>query len=437
MTPDPLAIRFQPTIAPADGRVLLIENSRAYAALLAAELREQLGIGVVIAASLREAQQRLAEDDDYFLALTGLVLPDAGAELITDTLARAGIPMVVATGVYDEAIRSSMADLPIIDYVLKEAPGTIDYLVWLVRRLHRNRTITAMVVDHSLSARARIAAQLKLYGFRVIQADDAATGLLALEEDPAIRLVILDQDLEAEGDAGGIGFIRQARRTHPRGILSIIGTSSSADPSSVARFLKNGANDFLEKPFSREEFFCRISQNIDNLELIGTLQDLATKDYLTGLPNRRHFLDRAERMLREDTGAVAMAMLDVDHFKHVNDTHGHEAGDEALRAVAATIAAHAGPNDVAARFGGEEFCLLAPGLSAEEAETSFERLREAIGALRIPLRNHTLQLTISIGVCHRGDGDLHALVTEADRLLYLAKARGRDRVVCESQEAVA
>ncbi|MEG3194005.1 diguanylate cyclase response regulator, partial [Lysobacter sp. D1-1-M9] len=98
--------------------MLLIENSRAYAALLAAELREQLGIGVVIAASLREAQQRLAEDNDYFLALTGLVLPDAGAELITDTLARAGIPMVVATGVYDEAIRSSMADLPIIDYVL-------------------------------------------------------------------------------------------------------------------------------------------------------------------------------------------------------------------------------------------------------------------------------------------------------------------------------
>ncbi len=105
----------------------------------------------------------------------------------------------------------------------------------------------------------------------------------------------------------------------------------------VAQFLKNGANDFLRKPYSREEFFCRVSQNVDQLELIGSLQDLATRDFLTGLPNRRHFLEQAERLvpkMRISGEPLALAMLDIDHFKHINDCWGHETGDHALRAVA-------------------------------------------------------------------------------------------------------
>ncbi|HUH89219.1 MAG TPA: diguanylate cyclase [Lysobacter sp.] len=402
--------------------------------MLAAELHERLGLEVVTVDSLAAAHDAMATGETFFLALTGLVLPDAEPEQIIEALARKGVPMVVVTGVYDDSIRARMVNFPIIDYVLKEAPGTIEYLTWLVRRLERNRQITALVVDHSPGSRAHIAGLLGLYGFRVIQSADAAGGLQALDTDGAIRLVVLDHD---EAGIDGIAFIQQVRSSHPRAMLSVIGVSSSIDASQVARFLKNGGNDFLNKPFSREEFFCRISQNIDNLELIGTLQDLATRDYLTGLPNRRHFFELGHKALQRETGPVAMAMLDVDHFKHVNDTYGHDAGDQALRAVAAAIAVHARPQDVVARFGGEEFCLLIPGMSLAGAEVFFERLRESIASLHINVKHHILRVTISIGVCHRSDGDLHALITEADRLLYLAKANGRNQVVCESRDTAA
>lgn len=413
-------------------RVLLIENSRFYAEMLVAELHERLQLEVVVAPTLAAARTALSSGQEFFLALTGLVVADGDHRQIAALLVEHGVPIVVVTGVYEETARQRMAALPVIDYVLKETPGSIDYLAWLVRRLQHNRRITALVVDRSDSGRTHVAALLKLYGFTVTLATDAASGLRALEADPAIRLLVVDHNLP---DMDGIEFTRRARRDRPRDMLSIIGSSASAGASQIARFLKHGASDFVAKPFSREEFFCRISQNIDNLELIGTLQDLATRDYLTGLPNRRRFFQAGGQALSREQ-PMAMAMLDIDHFKRVNDNYGHDAGDTALKAVAGAIAAHARDNDVVARYGGEEFCVLAPGMTAQEAEAFFERLREAVAGLRIPFKEHVVSVTASIGVCHRVDRDLLSLLSDADHLLYLAKAAGRNRVAFKSREAV-
>ena len=412
-------------------RVLLIENSRFYAEMLVAELRERLQLEVVVAPTLAAARNALASGPPFFLALTGLVVSDGDHRQISQLLIEHDVPIVVVTGSYEETARQRMAELPVIDYVLKETPGAIDYLAWLVRRLQHNRQITALVVDRCGPVRAQMAALLRLYGFSIRLADDAAAGLLALQADPSIRLVLVDHDLP---DMDGIEFTRRARQARPRDMLSIIGSSESAGPSQIARFLKHGASDFVAKPFSREEFFCRISQNIDNLELIGTLQDLATRDYLTGLPNRRRFFQAATQAL-SGVQPMSMAMLDIDHFKHVNDSYGHEAGDAALRAVAATIAAHARDDAIVARYGGEEFCMLVPGLTAAQAAHRFEALRDAIGQLRIPFQGHVIAITASIGVCHRCDRDVHSLLGDADRLLYLAKAGGRNRVEFNSWEA--
>jgi len=231
----------------------------------------------------------------------------------------------------------------------------------------------------------------------------------------------------------GIELTRRLRHLRARDRMAVIGVSGSTDASLIPRFLKNGANDFLRKPFSREEFFCRISQNVDQLELIGTLQDLATRDFLTGLPNRRSFLDKAARRLENHTphdGRLAVAMLDIDHFKHINDSHGHEAGDQALRAVAAVLHASTRPRDISARFGGEEFCLLLNGLDEDACAAYLEQLRATIAALEVTLGEHTLRMTVSIGACHQqaGTTTLHELLGEADRQLYLAKAGGRNRV---------
>jgi diguanylate cyclase (GGDEF)-like protein len=168
--------------------------------------------------------------------------------------------------------------------------------------------------------------------------------------------------------------------------------------------------------------------------LIGTLQDLATKDFLTGLSNRRHFFDLATKRLDSMKGArkpYAIGTLDIDHFKKINDTYGHDGGDLALKAVSKAISEHGREGDIVARFGGEEFVVFASGLSADEAMAYFEALRERIEKLDIHLsEGRVIHATTSIGVCTSIDPskNIHALLGESDRMLYTAKVGGRNRV---------
>ena len=437
MTVSPPAGFDNRPITPLPQRILLVENSRAFTTMLREAIEQQLELPVSVASSLAEAGELLNREGGWFLVLTGLVLADGDRDQVVQYFVERGLPTIVVSGVYDEDLRKRVLQKDIIDYVLKNTPGSMDYLVWLVQRLDRNRRIAALVVDDSPSARGYAASLLELYGYQAVQACDGASALQALEANPAIRLVVVDQEMPG---MDGVELTRRLRTLRTRDKVAVIGISGNADPSLIPRFLKNGANDFLRKPFSREEFFCRISQNVDQLELIGTLQDLATRDFLTGLPNRRSFLEQARRRLESRTtgdGPLTVAMLDIDHFKHINDSHGHEAGDQALRAMATVLHAHTPPQDLCARFGGEEFCLLLSGLDEAAATARMEQLRATIAAQEVALGEHRLRMTASIGACHlpTPGGSLHELLGEADRQLYLAKAAGRDRVLCTTSEA--
>ena len=414
-------------------RILLVENSKLFQQMVGEALEERLEIELVHAHSLAEAAEAIERQGPFTLVLTGLVLADGDQETIVDFFLSRQLPTVIVTGVFDGEVRERLLQRPIIDYVLKNTPGAVDYLVWLVQRLDRNRRITALVVDDAASARMHASALLKLYGYRVVEADGGEQGLARLAEDGSIRLVITDQEMPG---MDGIEFTRRLRALHPRDTVSVIGVSGAGRSTLVAQFLKNGANDFLHKPFSREEFFCRVSQNVENLELIGSLQDLATKDFLTGLANRRFFFDRgAELFAQAKAGRrrLSVAMLDIDLFKRINDSFGHDGGDAALRAVSAALARFARPQDLVARFGGEEFAVLAPELGDTEAEYFFEGLRARIESLEVIFNEQRIPITTSIGVCVERLDSLDSMLTEADRLLYLAKAGGRNQVKRSNQ----
>ena len=414
-------------------RILIVENSRSYAGMLSEAIGSTLELPVTLARTLAEADVALTTHPDIFLILSGLVLPDAAENAIIERLSATALPLVLVSSKYDEALRDRVVGRSVVDYVIKSAPGHLDYLVWLVQRLDRNRRIGALIVDDSASSRLMVAELLSSYGFRVLLASDGEQAMAAIELDTGIRLVITDHEMPG---MTGIELTAALRDRYSRDRLAIIGISGANKTELVARFLKNGANDFLHKPFSPEEFFCRVSQNVDNLDLIGTLQDLATKDFLTGLSNRRHFFEIAERRLqglRNARHPLAVAMLDIDHFKKINDTWGHDGGDIALRAVARSLQAQMRPGDILARFGGEEIAVLAGELDVDAARAWFNALREHIGALAIKLPDgRGFSLTISIGVLVAAPESvplsLHAALNESDRLLYLAKAGGRNRV---------
>lgn len=164
------------------------------------------------------------------------------------------------------------------------------------------------------------------------------------------------------------------------------------------------------------------------------LHQESREDALTGLPNRRFLEETVEREIRlaqRGQCALTLLMMDVDHFKKLNDTFGHSVGDRALRHVGRTLLDLLGPQDYGARLGGEEFAVLLPGRDLESAAFVGERLRRSLEVLRVPSSEGLVSLTASIGVSQLGDGetDWEPMLRRADKALYQAKREGRNRVV--------
>lgn len=193
-----------------------------------------------------------------------------------------------------------------------------------------------------------------------------------------------------------------------------------------------------EAVLQRAEVFGEVVKlGLSNLRLRDSLREQALRDVLTGLPNRRLFDEtlprELSRCLREGQ-PLSLAVVDVDHFKHFNDTYGHDAGDRVLRAVAQVLADSIRASDMACRYGGDEFMCLLPGLGAADAKARFEqalaRMAERAGASGLP--GEAITFTVGLATAPDGGGDMASLVRAADAALYGAKAQGRNRVVAAS-----
>lgn len=172
------------------------------------------------------------------------------------------------------------------------------------------------------------------------------------------------------------------------------------------------------------------------------LRRQATRDALTGLSTRRHMDDEAKRMLalhgRDPSHPVALILCDVDRLKTINDRYGHIAGDAALRRLGALIRRQTRRSDMCVRFGGDEFAIFIQGKSAANAPRLAERIRDDVASLRLPGRARARRVTVSFGVVrHRPGETFERLLARADRLLYRAKRRGRDRVEADADPAPA
>ena len=167
-------------------------------------------------------------------------------------------------------------------------------------------------------------------------------------------------------------------------------------------------------------------------------EKLASTDELTGLPNRRFFLEHGERLCSRaarDNSPTSILVMDLDHFSEVNRQFGHAGGDHALATFASFVLGQLRPGDFIARYGGEEFCVLLLATNEEEAFQIAERLRGGVAGLKIDLAGQSHRITVSIGLTQLDDGDLPAAIVKADAALYRAKALGRNLVCRGSPEA--
>ena len=389
------------------------------------------------ARSLTECEQLLSEHHhQYQVAVVDLSLPDAPDGEAVDMVLSFGIATIVLTGSLDSATHDRISAKPIVDYVTKQHPGSIAIVQKSVLHTLRNMHCKVLLVDGSPSFRSYIKTILLTQRLQVIEAESGEAALHVIEQERDIAVVIADYDMP---DMDGVGLCMKLRSNFPSTVLAIIGVTGSTDGFVGVQFFKAGADDIMRKPFLVEEFTSRVNARLDYLDSLRTIQDQANRDYLTKLYNRRYLFEAGNTLYssaRRGHIQLAIAMVDIDFFKRINDTYGHDIGDVAIVSVAKMLANEFRTTDIVARMGGEEFCIVA--VNNASASDIMERLRRHIEAMDIPLNDHeNIHLTVSIGVTSSLCNSLDDMINLADRALYQAKHGGRNQVVLLNEEEAA
>ncbi|MBE0514753.1 diguanylate cyclase [Sulfurimonas sp.] len=410
-------------------RILVVEDNKTLAKLIAKKVSIELNFEVDVAYSLQEAKLFLKRYE-YFLTLLDINLPDApNGEIVEYALERKN-RVIVLSGNIDKEFRKKMLKKNIIDYVTKSGANDVNYIIQTIRRLQKNQNHTILLIDDSLVFRKQMQGMLENMFFKVIAVAHGEEALGILNTNPNISLILTDYHMPV---MNGLELTTEIRKTYTKTDLAIIVISSDNDEETTAIFLKNGANDYIKKPFSKEEFSCRINNSIEALENIQEITNHANRDFLTGLYNRRYFFANASKYFEDaisNSEPFAIAMIDIDHFKKINDTYGHETGDRAIVDLADILRSSVSSDDIVARFNGEEFCVLLKNASAQKALEIIEKIKEKVEShVTLSEKNEEIRFSVSMGVATTHDEDLNASVNEADMMLYNAKQNGRNKIV--------
>lgn len=313
-----------------------------------------------------------------------------------------------------------------------------------------SKVIRVLVAEDTESQRLVLMKQVRALGFEAYAAVDGDDAVAKLEQ---YRPHIVLTDWFMPG-LDGIEVCRIARASKQGRLLYIIMLTAHGDDDRLVEAFEAGADDYLNKPVNVRELHARLRagkrivalqtelrRNADNLRALNAdltaanrrLFEVAHLDALTGLPNRRLMVER----LQQEWAAyvrrrmpLSLILLDIDHFKRINDAHGHDMGDTALTRIAQILRREIRAEDTIARFGGEEFLVLAPNTDLASALDLAERMRTHIAAEQFESGGQPWSVTASFGVAaaNATTTDWEALFKQADTALYLAKADGRNRV---------
>ncbi|MGE0047009.1 MAG: PleD family two-component system response regulator, partial [Hyphomonadaceae bacterium] len=445
-------------------RVLIVDDTEANVRLLAAKLSAEY-FDVLTATRGEEALVKAARERPDIVLLDVMMPGMDGFEVcrrLKDAAETRHIPVILITALSERE-----------DRLRGLAAGAEEFL-------------TKPIDDVQLMARVKSLARLKvgIDELRSREANGARLGGIDLERDaekaeaaPANGLVVDDNPRQSEririalaGDHhvarydeatpaaaspdilivsllaknfDGFRVIAKMRSGHPTRHLPVLAIADPDDAPRTLRALELGAHDIINRPIDEEELVARVRTLVKRKRYMDALRatldqglELAVTDQLTGLFNRRFLTTQLEPLvLRAACGGdpVSVMIADIDHFKKINDTYGHDVGDEVLREFAARMATNVRPSDFACRMGGEEFAVVMPNTTGDVGCLAAERLRRHVAGAPFIVANGTerLDITVSIGVAatEGRDETAETLIKRADEGLYQAKRSGRNRVV--------
>ena len=448
-------------------RVLVVDDLEPNVKLLEAKLRAEY-FDVIGAFSGREAIER-AKRDQPDIVLLDVMMPGMdgfeACRILKTTPETAHIPIVMVTALDQQQDRVAGLKAGADDFLTKPVEDVA--LFARVRSLTRLKMMTdelrmryatgkslGVVADIDLDADDKQKPRLFLIDDQADQADRIKTLLgenydISVETDADVALtraksgdfdlVIVNMSIESADPLRLCSSIRTFEETRLTPLLAIV---RQGDTRKLVRALDIGVTDYLARPVDRNELTARVTTQLRRKRYIDRLRstleaslEMAVTDQLTGLYNRRYMNNQLQQyMHRAVMGGkpLSVMMLDIDHFKKINDTHGHQAGDEVLQELADRLRHNIRPMDVACRPGGEEFLVILPETPGELAYAAAERVRRSIAAGKFNVLSDTreIEVTVSAGVSSLlGPNDTMAdLLARADSALYAAKSAGRNRV---------
>ncbi len=291
------------------------------------------------------------------------------------------------------------------------------------------KTRRILVIDDSAADIVLLTKHLQRMGLDVFSAEDGLQGVeMALTEQPDVILL----DIMMPG-IDGFEVCKRLKADNGTSAIPVIFVSGKDQSCDKIAGLNVGATDYITKPYDGGELKARIESVLRNLELQEQLSTLAITDELTGLGNRRYFFDILEREMfkaRMEGSYLSLMMLDSDHFKKVNDTYGHIAGDDILKQMGKILKENVSSPHIPARYGGEEFAVLMPKTKHLQAIKTAEGLREKIDQRQWKIDEEVISVTVSIGLAYTESYDSRELIARADKALCVAKRQGRNRFVC-------
>jgi diguanylate cyclase (GGDEF)-like protein len=295
-----------------------------------------------------------------------------------------------------------------------------------------------LIADDSATSRAMLRKSLARWGYEVVMAEDGAEAWDILEKPDAPPMAILDWVMP---HLTGPDVCRKVRETRREPYTYILLLTSKNSKDETVEGLEAGADDYIVKPFDQQELSVRlragkriIDLQLSLMEAREELREKANKDLLTKLPNRAAIMAILETEIarsHRDQRSVGVVILDIDHFKRVNDTYGHFAGDAVLRETAARLKNSMRAYDQVGRYGGEEFLVVLPNCEMEQAIHQADRMRLRLQESKI-LADAGVEIAVTasfgVSVTDLSDRNPEVFIRVADEALYRAKANGRNRV---------
>jgi len=455
--------------------IMVVDGSEVSRTLIARSLKAEMGDALITVCATAAEALRCLSTTKFDLITTALSLPDMdGLDLsrrIRQTPIQRYTPIIVVSGNADERLLREGFAAGVTDYFDKSR-GYAELVGFIKAFTQRNLGLVGKIlyVEDSATAAEMTRRVMERHGLLVecVTTAEEALGLLE-KRGPAgaeFDMVITDFFLKGHMTGGDLLHAIRAKLHYSQQELPVLVVTSITNEKTQAELFHAGANDFVMKPIVEEVMIARvhslllIKQQFDALRnQAAEMGRLAITDSLTGLHNRRYLFEHGSRKLeKESTPPLWMYLIDIDHFKKINDEHGHVVGDKVLVLLAQELRQHfSKPNPtpealinarrlgengyrlgeqdpIVARFGGEEFAIMAPHQTEEETMVQAEALRQ-----RIELLNPDgVALTVSIGITstqHHPHISLTRLLTLADQALYAAKKAGRNCIyICDQEK---